>query len=73
MVKSMYVIVPTASVSIKMINLSTSRSVEDLRKNNDGSLSILRVLTPVHDAFLDYIWYTPSEILEELEKEGWNG
>lgn len=71
--KSMYVIVPTNSVSVRMINLSTASAVDDLRKNNDGTLCILRVSTPVHDAFLDYVWYTHLEILEELAKEDWNG
>lgn len=66
-----YFIVPTVEVTTKMINLCTSNSKEDLRKNADGTLSILKVIPPPHNIFLDYMLYTKEEILDELKKEEW--
>lgn len=70
---SVYVIVPLAEVTQAMINVSVTGRLEKVRKCPQGTNCLFEV--PREDArwFLDYQWYSLSEIQEILATESWDG
>lgn len=67
-----YVIVPVVDVVQAMLNKSLEHSVEKLRTSTDGTLCVIETENPVHDVFIDYRWYSHSEIEVEMAKAEWN-
>lgn len=64
-----YVIINIEDVTLRMLNLSTSTNIEDVRKNNDETKIILKISQPINDVFLDFELYSNEEILELLNTD----
>lgn len=56
-----FVIVPTEQVSQEMVNLSTSRNVDEMRKV--GVNSVIETASPTHPAFYGFPRYDHAGIM----------
>lgn len=76
--KKVYVIVPVADAlnNYAMLNASTSKNFDDVRKNDvAGAVTkyLFEATEPVDDVFSSYQWYDIDEIRIEMEKSEWQG
>lgn len=73
---SVYIIVPAQDAvnNFTMLNYSTSKSFDSIRKNNLQTKYLFESKSdPPHSVFDQYKWYSESEILEELNQAEWQG
>jgi len=67
-----YVIIPEADLTIQMIEDCLETDFNTLRWNNDHSKTILKYEGTKPASITQFIDYSHSEILVELEKPEWN-
>ncbi len=69
-----WIIVPTADITNEMVNnmkLGFSTTDDTMRKSNDGTLTLMKVKSPVSPVFNGYKWYNEKDIRAELAKPEW--
>lgn len=73
---SIYIIVPSQDAfdNYTMLNHSTSRSFDSVRKNNLQTKYLFEAKEESpHSVFDPYRWYSESEIVQELNQAEWLG
>lgn len=71
---SMYLVVDIVDITNRMVNLSMSHRIEDMRKNVNGTRAIIEFDDSIEFAveiFSAYNWLNLSEVLAEAAKPEW--
>ena len=66
-----YIIVNVSDITSEMINNALERSMDVLRKTNDGTKAILKWNGDTPSCFSGMTTYNHSEIMTELAKSEW--
>lgn len=68
---AIFVIINTSGVTQRMLNFSTSKTIESARKSVDLSKTLLEVCFPIDDVFFDYYLYSSHEISDLMLTDDW--
>lgn len=68
---SIYVIIPSASITQAMINRSLNRKIENIKANLANTMLMLEVEEPVPSIYYAYQWYNRDEAEEIMQGAEW--